>query len=151
MKSSLKWFLIGGAVLGIGLLVRQFAGGIVTTFKGIKWAGFDGIRMKFSMFYALQNTNDISATVSSLRGKVYYGDYRLSDIEVVKPITVSPGGTEDIEVRFSVSAGTLVGEITRFFEEKSGVKNFRLKGWMSGEIGKIPFTAPVNEKFGLAE
>lgn len=150
-RKTVNWFLIGGAIVGVGLIIRQFTGGIVTHFKGLKWLGFEGIRIRFAMFYDVENQNDIGATVSSLKGKIFYGDYRLSDVTIEQPVSINPGQTESMEVRFSVSPGALLGELTRFFEEKSGFKKFSLKGVMVGKIGEIPFRVPLNEKLGLAE
>ena len=150
-KRTSNIILIAGGLLGAVLLLKQFAGGIAINFKGLKWLGFEGLRLRFAMFYDVTNSNDITATISSLKGIVSYGNYKLSDVVIDKPVDIMSGGTEAIEVRFSVSPGTLVGELTRFFEEKSGFKKFLLKGVLSGSVGKLPFRLPLNEKLGLAE
>lgn len=150
MKKS-NLLIIGGIVVAAGLILRGFSNSITTSFKGLKWLGFDNLRMRFSLLYDVVNNNDITATVSGMKGKIFYGEYRLSDVTVDKAITIQPGGTETVEVKFSVSPGTLVGELTRFLEEKSGFKKFRLKGTMAGNVGKVPFVIPINENLGLAE
>ena len=150
-KRTSNWLLAGGIVAGAVLILRQFAGGISTSFKSIKWLGLDGLRLRFALFYDVTNTNDIAADITALKGRLMFGNYKLSDVVIDQPISVMPGKTEAIEVRFSVSPGTIIGELTRFFEEKSGVKKFFLKGTLSGKVGKIPFTVPINEPLTLTE
>jgi hypothetical protein len=145
-------WLFGAALLGgAALLVKSFAGGIQYSFRKIRWLGRDGLRLRFALVYDLTNQNDIPATVSSLRGRVMYGDYRLNEIVIDQPVTVGPGGTEALEVAFSVSPGALLGEILRFVEEKAGFKKFRLVGTMRGKVGQVPFALPLNENLELGD
>jgi hypothetical protein len=147
-----KGILFGGAVLGGAyLLATSFSKGIQYNFRRIKWLGRDGLRLRFALVYDLTNQNDIAATVSSLKGRVMYGDYKLNDLIIDRAVVVAPGGTEALEVMFSVSPGVLLGEILRFVEERSGLKKFRLVGKMSGKIGQVPFILPLNENLELAE
>lgn len=147
-----KTILFGGVVVGGALLIaRKFAANILYDFKGVKWLGLDGLKLRLAIIYTLNNQNDIPATVSTLNGRVMYGDYELNKLDVLQPVTVAPGEVKDLEVRFTVSPGTLLAEILRFFEEKSGFKKFRLKGWMSGKVGEVPFKYPLNENLELAD
>ncbi len=75
----------------------------------------------------------------------------MTDVDVTNPITVEPLGSEDVEIRFSVSPGELLAEILQFIESGGGFKKFRLRGWMAGKVGKVPFKVPINEKLELAE
>ena len=97
--------------------------------------------------------NDINTTVSKFQGKLKYGDHNLSDVVIGedKAIEIGPGATEPMEVRFSISPGSLLGELLQFIGEKSGVKKFHLTGWMSGKIGKVPFKVHFDENLALAE
>ena len=143
-------WLFGAAVIGGAvLLAKSFAGGIQYSFRKIKWLGRDGLRLRFALVYDLTNQNDIPATVTSLKGRVMYGDYKLNDLLIDQPVTVEPGGTENLEVLFSVSPGALLGEIIQFVEEKAGFKKFRLVGTMRGKIGKVPFALPLNENLEI--
>ena len=147
-----KTILFGGVVVGGALLIaRKFAANILYEFKGIKWLGLDGLKMRLALIYTLDNQNDIPATVSNMNAKVLYGTYELNKVEVLQAVTVQPGERKDMEVRFTVSPGTLLAEILRFFEDKAGFKKFRLKGWMSGKVGDVPFKYPLNENLELAE
>lgn len=148
-----KTIAVGGAVAaGAYFLVNYFAGGIKYTFSHVKWLGLDGLKMRFALVYTLINENDIPASVTSLKAKFMYGDHKLTDVDVTEPITVPPmGGSEDVEIRFSVSPGALLAEILQFIESGGGFKKFRLRGWMGGKIGPVPFKVPINEYLELAE
>jgi len=144
---------IGAGILGgVYFLLNYFAGGIKYNFSRVKWLGLDGLKMRFALVYTLTNDNDIPASVTSLKAKFKYGDYKLTDVDVTQAITVPPkGGSEDVEIRFSVSPGALLAEILQFVESGGGFKKFRLQGWMGGKIGDVPFKVPVNETLQLAE
>jgi hypothetical protein len=140
-------------VIGAGAYyaLNYFAGGIRYSFKGIKMRGFEGLKLKVSLLYNIQNVNDISATVSSLVGKVFYGTYELNTLNITKPVTIGPGATEEMDVQFTISPGSLLSEIIQFFEKKDGLKKFIMKGTMRGKIGEVPFIYPINEILQLAE
>lgn len=139
--------LVGGAVY----LLKQFSNKIGYSFQGIKWLGFNGLKMRLALRYTLDNGNDIPATVTSFKGNVKYGDHELSDVNVEQAIVIPPGGTEKMEVTFSVSPGQLLAELLQFFEKKEGFSKFRITGWLSGKVGQVPYKYPVNEKLELAE
>lgn len=146
--------MFGGLAVAAGLmLVRSLVKGIRYEFHRVKWLGREGLRLRFALVYTLFNDNDVPATVSRFQGSLRYGDYKLSDVIIGedRAITVAPGSQEPMEVRFSVSPGALLGEIVRFLEEKSGVRKFYLRGWMSGQVGNIPFKVFFNENLSLAE
>lgn len=152
MKISWKSVALGAGILGgVVLILRMFQSGIGIGFQGIKWLGLDGLNLRFSLLYRLENANDIPATVSSLVGQLMYGDYRLNDLNIDQAVTVPPGGAERVEVKFTVKPGILLAEILRFLEEKEGFKRFRIKGRLSGKIGQVPFIVPLNETLSLAD
>lgn len=149
-----KPILFGGALLGGAvLLIRSITNGIDYKFTGIKWLGFSGLKLRFALIYTLSNQNDIPATVTKFNGKLSYGTYKLSDVVIgeERAVTIQPGGTEPMDVRFSVSPGALIGEITKYLEDKSGIKRFNLGGWMSGKIGDVPFIVRFKEDLTLAD
>ena len=150
----MKWtnILFFGALGAAGYYAaKYFAGGIRYYFKGLKYRGFDGLKMKVSLIYTIENVNDMSATVSSLKGRILYGDYELNTLDISEPVTIPPAEKKDMDVRFTISPGALLNEITRFFEKKDGFKTFRMKGLMTGKVGEIPFIYPINEPLRLAE
>lgn len=154
MKVNFKTIAFGGLAVG-GLLwfLRSFTAGIKYEFKGLRWLGLNGTKLRFALIYDLVNDNDIPATVSRFEGKLKYGDYKLSDVTIGedKAVEIGPGQTEPMEVKFSVSPGTLLAEILRFVDEKSGLKRFNLSGWMAGKIGQVPFKVYFKENLALAE
>lgn len=139
--------LVGGAVY----LLNQFSNKIGYSFQGIKWLGMDGLKLQLALKYQLDNGNDIPATVSSFKGKLLYGEYQLSEINIEQPIVLPPGGSEKMEVKFTVKPGVLLAEILRFFDDKSGFSKFKITGWLTGKVGQVPYKYPVNEKLELAE
>lgn len=150
----MKWTTIAfvAAVGAAGYYaLNYFAGGIRYSFKGIKMLGFEKLKIKVSLLYTLENVNDISATVSSLKGKILYGGYELNTMDLAEAVTVGPGETKDMDVRFTISPGSLINELIQFFEKKEGFKSFRMKGTMAGKIGDVPFLLPINEPLRLAE
>jgi hypothetical protein len=86
-----------------------------------------------------------------LKGRLNYGDYKLSDLMIDQPVVLAPGQSERMEVKFSVSTGTLLAEILRFIEQKEGFSKFRLKGTLTGKIGDVPYVYPINEILQMAE
>lgn len=139
--------LVGGAVY----LLNQFSNKIGYSFQGIKWLGLDGLKIKLAMKFQLDNGNDIPATVTSFIGKLKYGTYELTDVNIDQPIVLPPGGSEKLEVKFTVKPGALLAEIVRFFEDKSGFSKFRIEGWLTGKVGQVPYKYPVRENLELAE
>lgn len=147
-----KTLLFGGLVLGGAYLwITQFTKGIQYSFRSLKWLGRDGAKLKFGIVYDLMNTNDVATTVTRFEGKLSYAGHNLSDILVGedKAITVQPGGTETLEIRVAVNPGVLLGELLQIISEKSGIKPFHIKGWMSGKIGQVPFRTPFNEDLSI--
>lgn len=145
------WAFGGAVVVGVGLFLRSFSDGIKYEFKSIKWLGMNGTKLRFALIFDLINVNDINATVSKFQGKLKFGDHRLSDVIIGedKAIELGPGATEPMEVRFSISVGGLLGELLQFIDEKSGMKEFHLAGWMSGKIGQVPFKVYFDEPLAL--
>ncbi len=144
--------LFFGAIAAGGVyLLTRFSQNVLYDFRGLKWLGLDGLRMRFAIIYDLKNNNDTSTTVNSLKGRLNYGDYKLSDLTIDQPVVLAPGQSERMEVKFSVSPGTLLAEILRFIEQKEGFSKFRLKGTLSGKIGDVPYIYPINEILQMAE
>lgn len=143
--------LLGGAGVGLFYALNYFAGGIRYQFRGIKMLGLDGVRLRVSVLYSLNNVNDISATVSGFRGRILYGPYEVNQINLNQPVTVEPGATEEIDLRFSISPGRLLSEILRFFERRDTFQSFRLRGTMTGKIGEVPFAYWLNETLRAAQ
>lgn len=147
-----KSIAFGGLIVGgAAYLLNQFSNKIGYSFQGIKWLGLDGLKIQLALLYTLENGNDIPTTVSSFKGKVLYGDQQLTDVNIDQAIVIPPGGSEKLEVKFTVKPGQLLSEILRFFEDKRGFSKFRITGWLSGKIGQVPYKYPVNEKLELAE
>ena len=143
--------LIGGIAAAGYFAIRYFAGGIRYNFTGIKMRGFQGLNLKLSLFYTIENVNDIPATVTNLKGRLLYGGYQLNTIDVVQPVTIPPGGRENMEVQFTISPGKLLAEILQFFEKKEGFKTLTMKGTLTGKIGQVPFVYLINEPIRIAE
>lgn len=139
--------LVGGAVY----LLNQFSNKIGYSFQGIKWLGLDGLKIRMALLYTLENGNDIPATVSSFKGKLRYGKYDLTDVNIDQPIVLPPGGSEKMEVKFTVKPGALLAEIERFFSDKGGFSKFNIQGWLTGKVGQVPYKYPVRENLTLAE
>lgn len=151
MKINVTNLAVGAALAaGAYFALNYFANGIQYNFKGLKWLGTEGFKLRLSMLYTLTNTNDIPATVTNLKGRLMYGEYKINELNVAKAITVNPGESEDIDVRFTVSPGQLLAEILRFFENRDGFSKFKIKGTMTGKIGEVPFAMPLNETLSLA-
>ncbi len=146
-----KTLFIGGSIAALAYLLLRFSGAITYNFRGVKWLGRNGVRLRFALLYSLENRNDIPATVTSMKGRLLYGNYEVNEIRVEKPVTIQPGKTENIEVLFEVRPGALLSEIEQFVERKSGFKRFRLKGVMTGKVGEVPFAYPINEVMALAD
>lgn len=139
--------LVGGAVY----LLNQFSNKIGYTFQGLKWLGLDGLKIRLALKMQLDNGNDIPATVTSFKGKLNYGGYDLTDINIDTPVVLPPGGSEKLEVKFSINPGTLLAEIIKFFDEKPGISRFKIKGILTGKVGQVPYAYPVNETIALAD
>lgn len=142
---------MAGAGAALYVLLNKFASGVTYEFAGLKWLGRgSGLRLRFALLYKIGNTNNIPATVSALKGKIFYGEYELNELKVEKPVTVQPGTAENLEVVFEVKPGLLLAEIERFLDKKDGFKRFRLRGVLTGKLGEVPFAYPINEPLGLA-
>jgi LEA14-like dessication related protein len=147
-----KIALFGGLAAGAYYALNYFAGGIQYAFSGIKMLGLEGLKLKVSVRYSVTNKNDISATVTGLNGRIFYGGYELNQINLAQPVTIAPGATEEIDLRFTILPGSLLSEILRFFENKDKTfRSFLLRGTMTGKIGAVPFAYPLREQLRLAE
>lgn len=143
--------ILGGVTVGgIVLLGRMFSNNLLISFQRMRWLGLDGLNLRLALVYQLDNRNDIPATVSRLEGKILYGDYKMNDLVIDQPVTVEPGGKENVEVKFTVKPGVLLSELLRLFDENKGFKKFRLTGWVSGKMGSVPFKIPMRENLELA-
>lgn len=152
MKKTSKIVLFGGvAAVAAYFLYSRFMGGIGIVFSGIKWLGLDGLKLRFALYYTLSNANDTSATVTNLNAKLQYGPYDLSDVDINQPVTIPAGGSQKMEVLFSVRPGQLLAEIEQFLTKRDGFKKFKLRGLMSGKVGAVPFATPLNTVIELAE
>lgn len=147
-----KWLFIGAAGAFLYVILNRFAAGITYEFTGIKWLGRgQGLRLRLALLYRIGNTNNIPATVSSLKGRLMYGTYEVNQISIEKEVTIQPGTSEKLQVIFEVKPGFLLAEIEKFFEKKGGFQKFRLRGVLTGKVGNVPFVLPLNENIGLAE
>lgn len=152
MSKTVSKVLFLGAIAAAGYwLLNKFSANISVDWAGIKWLGMDGLKLRFALKYRLGNQNDAPLTVANFKGKLYYGQYALNDVVINQPVTVNPGGSEDMQVNFSVNPGALLAEILQFIDSGGGFKKFILKGTMTGRIGDVPWIYPVNEKLQLAE
>lgn len=146
-----KLAIVGGVLTGLGFLLYRFAGGIQYTFRGIRLVGRDGLRLKVSVLCSVTNVNDVSAAVTRVNARILYGGYEVNRVTLEKPVTIDPGMTEELDLRFTISPGNLLSEVLRFFEKKdSAFQTFKLKGLMTGKIGHVPFAYPLNENLRLA-
>lgn len=152
MANWKTWAFVAALAAGGYYAVNYFAGGIGYSFKRLKWQGFQGLKIRLALIYTLSNQNNTSATVSALRGKLYYGTYRLNDISIDQPVTIPPGGTEEMTVLFTINPGQILNEIQNWLDKKAGgLQKFRLSGTLTGKIGVVPFVYPINEQIELAE
>lgn len=149
MKISKILFV--GTILGAGYwLLNRVAANVLITWIGIKWLGRDGLKLRFALLYEIGNQNNMATTVTSFKGNLLYGDYKLNEVSIDQAITVEPGETKAMQVNFTLNPGTMLAEIMRFVEQRDGFKTFRLKGVMKGKLGDVPYAYPVNENLRLA-
>ncbi len=152
MMKAMKYILFGGAAAaGVYWFATAFSGNLIFDWKGLGRMKRDGLKLKVNLKYSVTNNNDVKAVVSKFVGTLKYGEHKLNDLNINSPITIAPGKTEDVDVLFTISPAGLLGEILLFFDNKEGFKKFKLKGWVSGKVGEVPFKTPIDTVLSLAE
>ena len=161
-KTSKGKKLLTNALIGLGAFtVASFAANtaINAAYNNISYE-FVGAQFNFNQLmlgrvgvnvtFKIKNGNAVGCTVTSIEGKVSYGNLKLADVNAPLPIVVPANGEATGTVNLSLIAMTFINDIIQAFSNGSGVYStlvnvLKFKGLLKTNIINIPleFNIPV--------
>lgn len=147
--------IILGGLLGIGYYltstVKNTLGGLQFSFSKVHLDRLTwDLNLKGFLTYGIKNPTQTDVKIQYFKGKLYYGNYYLTDIEINQTI-IKAGETAVQNVNFKTPVFLLLGEAQALIQDGQLFQIFHIEGTLITKVGTLPeMTIPVSQNIQFA-